>query len=132
MKYFRYLFALKEILNCKVDLNFPRCQKKFLGVIDTTKIDMSKFKFSSNIYANTRQKTVLCQVGRSGIIPRMVASLHCAKPPKNVYQMPEPLITLASRHAATISLDSSLKRADRNTYKMMTTITLPICNLIHL
>jgi hypothetical protein len=33
------------------------------------------------------------------------------------------LITLASRHAATISLDSSLKRADRNTYKMMTTIT---------
>jgi hypothetical protein len=43
-----------------------------------------------------------------------------------------PLITLASRHAATISLDSSLKRADRNTYKMMTTITLPICNLIHL
>jgi hypothetical protein len=41
-----------------------------------------------------------------------------------------PPITLASRHAATISL--SLKRADRNTYKMMTTITLPICNLIHL
>jgi hypothetical protein len=31
-----------------------------------------------------------------------------------------------------ISLASSLKRADRNTYKMMTTITLPICNLIHL
>jgi hypothetical protein len=41
------------------------------------------------------------------------------------------LITLASRHAATISLESSLKRADRNTYRMMT-ITLPICNLIHL
>jgi hypothetical protein len=40
--------------------------------------------------------------------------------------------TLASRHAATISLDSSLKRAYRNTYKMMTTITLPIYNLIHL
>jgi hypothetical protein len=43
-----------------------------------------------------------------------------------------PLIILASRHDATISLDSSLKRANRNTNKMMTTITLPICNLIHL
>jgi hypothetical protein len=43
-----------------------------------------------------------------------------------------PLITLTSLHAATISLDSSLKRADRNTYKMMTTITFHICNLIHL
>jgi hypothetical protein len=40
-----------------------------------------------------------------------------------------PLITLASLHAATVSLDSSLKRAERNKTKMM---TLPICNLFHL
>jgi hypothetical protein len=43
-----------------------------------------------------------------------------------------PLITLASLHAATISLDSSLKRAERNKTKMMTTIPLPTCNLFHL
>jgi hypothetical protein len=43
-----------------------------------------------------------------------------------------PQITLASLHAATISLDSSLKRAERNKTKMMTTIPLPICNLFHL
>jgi hypothetical protein len=43
-----------------------------------------------------------------------------------------PLITLASLHAATISLDSSLKRAEWHLYKMMTTIPLPICNLFHL
>jgi hypothetical protein len=41
-----------------------------------------------------------------------------------------PLITLASLHAATISLDSSLKRAERNKYKMKTTITFPICYLL--
>jgi hypothetical protein len=40
--------------------------------------------------------------------------------------------TLASRHAATISLDSSLKRADSHKHKMMTTITFHICNLFHL
>jgi hypothetical protein len=43
-----------------------------------------------------------------------------------------PLITLAFLHAATISLDSSLKRAERNLSKMKTTITFPICNLLHL
>jgi hypothetical protein len=40
--------------------------------------------------------------------------------------------TLASRHAATISFDSSLKRADRHKHKMMTPITFHICNLFHL
>jgi hypothetical protein len=40
--------------------------------------------------------------------------------------------TLAYQHAATISLDSSLKRADKHLYKIMTTIPLPICNLFHL
>jgi hypothetical protein len=43
-----------------------------------------------------------------------------------------PLITLASQHAATISLDSSLKRAERHLSKMKTTCTFPICNLFHL
>jgi hypothetical protein len=43
-----------------------------------------------------------------------------------------PLITLAPLHAATIRLDSSLKRAERNKTKMMTTIPFPICNLFHL
>jgi hypothetical protein len=43
-----------------------------------------------------------------------------------------PLITLVSLHAATISLYSSLKRADRHKHKMMTTITFHICNLFHL
>jgi hypothetical protein len=43
-----------------------------------------------------------------------------------------PLITLASLHDATISLDSSLNRAERNKYKMKTTIIFPICNLFHL
>jgi hypothetical protein len=36
------------------------------------------------------------------------------------------------RYAATISLDSSLKRAERSLYKMKTTITFHICNLFHL
>jgi hypothetical protein len=40
--------------------------------------------------------------------------------------------TLASQHAATISSDSSFKRAEKHLYKMMTTIPLPICNLFHL
>jgi hypothetical protein len=43
-----------------------------------------------------------------------------------------PLIILASLHAASISLDSSLKRAERNKYKMKTTITFHICLLFHL
>jgi hypothetical protein len=43
-----------------------------------------------------------------------------------------PLITLESLHAATISLDSSLKRAEKSLYKLKTTITFPICNLFHL
>jgi hypothetical protein len=43
-----------------------------------------------------------------------------------------PPITLASQHAATISLDSSLRRAERHLSKMKTTITFPICNLFHL
>jgi hypothetical protein len=33
---------------------------------------------------------------------------------------------------ATISLDSSFKRAERKLSKMKTTITFPICNLFHL
>jgi hypothetical protein len=41
-------------------------------------------------------------------------------------------LTQASQHAATISLDSSLKRAERHLYKIMTTITFHICNLFHL
>jgi hypothetical protein len=47
----------------------------------------------------------------------------------NVRTRKIPLITLASLHAATISLDSSLKRAERNKYKMKTTITFHICVL---
>jgi hypothetical protein len=39
-----------------------------------------------------------------------------------------PLITLASQHATTISLDSSLRRAER----MKAEIPFPICKLFHL
>jgi hypothetical protein len=43
-----------------------------------------------------------------------------------------PLITLASQHAATIILGSSLKRAERHFSKMKMTSTFPICNIFHL
>jgi hypothetical protein len=54
---------------------------------------------------------------------------------RNVRNVPTrkiPLLTLASLHAATICLYSSLKRAERHLCKMKTTSTFHICYLFHL
>jgi hypothetical protein len=75
------------------------------------------YKFLS-AYLRLESKLIVAACRDASVIRGISEFVHCR--------------TLASQHAATISLDSSLKKAERHLCKMMTTITFHICNLFHL